>query len=193
MNNAKKVLAIQGSFRSSGLTTTMLQYAVSEAKNAGCEVDYINLHECRINPCRGCRKCFESAECDFRDDDIARIADLVKGADVILLAAPVYWANVPAVVKNLFDRLSGTSMEETDTFPKPRLSGKRYILFTACNTPMPFAKWCGQTTGLQRAVREYFKTSGVKHIGTVVCANTSKNKEVPEKAFGRICKLVRQI
>ena len=110
-----------------------------------------------------------------------------------VLAAPVYWANVPAVVKNLFDRMSGTSMEETDTFPKPRLSGKRYMLFTACNTPMPFAKLCGQTTGLQKAVSEYFKTSGVKNMGTVLCDNTSKYKEIPDKIYAKICKLISRI
>ena len=125
--------------------------------------------------------------------DIVSTQALEAKADIIMLAAPVYWANVPAIVKNLFDRMSGTSMEETNTFPKPRLSGKRYILFTACNTPMPFAKLCGQTTGLEKAVREYFKTSGVKHIGTVICANASKNKVIPEKINNKIHKLVSKI
>ncbi|MBR5349088.1 MAG: flavodoxin family protein [Lachnospiraceae bacterium] len=189
----KKVLALQGSFRENGLTSTMLKYAVREAEAAGHDVEYINLHKCKINYCKGCRKCFETAKCIFTDDDLVQIAESIKQADVILLAAPVYWANVPAVVKNLFDRMSGTSMEETNTFPKPRLSGKRYMLFTACNTPMPFAKWFGQTTGLKKAVKEYFKTSGVKHMGTVVCANTSKRKEVSTKAYGKIRKLVSRI
>lgn len=193
METTKKILAIQGSFRENGMTTTMLKYAVEEAKKARHDVEYINLHKCNINPCKGCRKCFETAECVFKNDNMVKIAASIKQADVILLAAPVYWANVPAVVKNLFDRMSGTSMEETNTFPKPRLSGKRYILFTACTTPMPFAKIFGQTTGIERAVREYFKTSGVKHIGTVVCSNTSKVKEVPDKAYKKIQKLVGKI
>ena len=190
MSTKKKVLAIQGSFRENGFTTMMLKRAVDEAKEAGHDIEYINLHACSINPCKGCRKCFETAECVFKNDDMVRIAASVKNADIIMLAAPVYWANVPAIVKNLFDRMSGTSMEETSTFPKPRLSGKKYILFTACNTPMPFAKICGQTTGLEKAVREYFKTSGVKHMGTVVCANTSKIKGLPDKTMRKIRKLV---
>lgn len=65
-------------------------------------------------------------------------------------------------------------MLETDYFPKPRLKGKRYILLTACNTRMPFAKLCGQSSGISRVVKEYFKTSGVKKIGTVICSNTGK-------------------
>ena len=191
--STKKVLAIQGSFRANGFTTTMLKQAIDEAKKAGHDIEYINLHTCNINPCKGCRKCFETAECVFKNDDMVRIADSIKKADIIMLAAPVYWANVPAVVKNLFDRMSGTSMEETDTFPKPRLSGKKYILFTACNTPMPFAKLFGQTTGLEKAVKEYFKTSGVKRMGTVVCANTSKIKGLSDKNVCKIRKLVGRI
>ena len=189
----KKVLAIQGSFRNNGITTTMLNHAVDEAKKAGHEVEYIKLHDKNINYCKGCRKCFETGECVFKDDDMAGISKSIKDADVIILASPVYWANVPAVVKNLFDRMSGTSMEETNTFPKPRLVGKRYILLTACSTPMPFAEIFGQTSGLKRNVKEYFKTSGISCIGTVACGNTTKCKEVPKAKFNKIKKLISKI
>lgn len=41
-----------------------------------------------------------------------------------------------------------TAMEETNTFPKPRLSSsQKYILLTACNTPAPFSWICGQSRG----------------------------------------------
>ncbi len=189
----KKILAIQGSFKNNGITTTMLNHAVEESKKAGYDVEYIRLHDHRIEYCKGCRKCFETGECVFKDDDMMQIAKSIKAADVIILACPVYWANVPAIVKNLFDRMSGTSMEETNTFPKPRLSGKKYILLTACNTPMPFAALCGQTTGLNRAVKEYFKTSGISCIGTVIVDNTSKRKGVPDAKLNQIRKLISKI
>ncbi len=189
----KKILAIQGSYKNNGVTTTMLTHAVEESKKAGYEVEYIRLHDHTIGYCKGCRKCFETGECVFKDDDMAWISDSIKNSDVIILAAPVYWANVPAIVKNLFDRMSGTSMEETDTFPKPRLSGKNVILLTSCNTPMPFAALFGQTTGFMRAAKEYFKTSGISCIGTVVCDNTGKVNEVPKAKLDKISKLVRKI
>ena len=189
----KKILAIQGSFRDNGITSAMLNYAVEESKKAGYDVEYIRLHDHRIEYCKGCRKCFETGECIIKDDDMTQISKSIKDADVIILACPVYWANVPAIVKNLFDRMSGTSMEETDTFPKPRLSGRRYILLTACNTPMPFAALCGQTTGLKKAVKEYFKTSGISCIGTVVCDNSSKRKDVSNTKLNQIHRLIGRI
>lgn len=57
-------------------------------------------------------------------DDIQEIALLLHRSQVVILAVPVYWENVPAPVKNFLDRLLGTAMEETDAFPKPRLRGK---------------------------------------------------------------------
>ena len=57
---------------------------------------------------------------------------------------------------------------------------------------MPFAKLCGQSSGLCRVVKEYFKTSGVKKIGMVICSNTGKYDVVPQKKFSKIDKLLKK-
>ena len=193
MNHSKKIVAIQGSFRKNGKTTQMLKYAVKKAQKSGHKVTYINLFEKNIEYCKGCRLCTEPEECIFKNDDMPEITKLIKEADVIILAAPVYWGNVPAIVKNLMDRLVGASMLETAAFPKPRLEGKRYILLTACNTRMPFAKLFGQSSGVSRVVKEYFKTSGVKKIGMVVCDNSNNRDTVPQKNFKKIEELIKKI
>ncbi len=92
-------------------------------------------------------------------------------------AVPVYWANVPASVKNLFDRLLGTAMEETDMFPKPGLRGKQYIVLTACNTSALFSWIFGQSRGAIRNMNEFFKTAGMKPAGKVVYANAKNKKD----------------
>ena len=189
----KKIVAIQGSFRNNGMTSAMLKFAVEKAKEIGHEVLYINLFDKKIEYCRGCRKCLETADCIFTNDDFKEVAAAIKAADVIMLASPVYWANVPAIVKNLFDRMSGTSMEETDKFPKPRLAGKKYIMLTTCNTQAPFSYLCGQTKGLYRVTKEYFKTSGISCIGKVAQTGTGKHKEMTERTKCKIEKLVERI
>lgn len=189
----KMIIALQGSYRKNGKTATMMDYAVKAAKEKGHEVTVVNLHEMNIDYCKGCMKCDEQGECILKNDDMHVVCEYMQKADVIILAAPVYWGNVPAIVKNVFDRMRGASMAETNTFPKPKLSGKRYMLLTSCNTPMPFARWCGQSSGIDRSVREYFKTSGVKKIGTVVCDNSAKIDCVPDKIFRRIDYLVKEI
>lgn len=173
----KRMLAILGSPNKKGVVAKMLDCAIDAAEAAGWEVDKIDLYEKQIAFCGGCRVCLDTREC-VRKDDIQQIAELLRKCDAVVLAAPVYWANVPAVVKNMFDRLLGVAMEETKTFPKGRLPGKKYFFLTACNTASPFSWIFGQSRGAIRVVKEFFKTAEMKYGGTVVCANTGKSKEL---------------
>ena len=187
---AKKMLAILESPHKDGATGTMLQYAVSLAKQQGWQVDFIDLYEKKIYFCKGCRVCIETKNC-IQKDDIQEIADLLRACDLVVLAAPVYWANVPAVVKNMFDRLLGVVMEETKTFPKGRLSHtQRYVLLTACNTQAPFSYLFGQSRGAVKSMKEFFKTSGMRYKGK--CVWTGKNKKVmPQRIKNNIRAFIR--
>jgi len=82
--------------------------------------------------------------------------------------------------------LLGTAMEETDTFPKPRLRGKQYLILTSCNTPAPFSWIFGQSKGAIRNMDEFFKTAGMKSAGKVVCANAKNKKELPKRTMKKI-------
>lgn len=182
----KKLLAVLGSPHENGSTASMLNCAVSAAEAAGWEVKTVCLYRKKIEFCRGCRACMENRGCVI-NDDIRQIAMQLMTCDRVVLAAPVYWANVPAAVKNMFDRLLGTAMEETAAFPRGRLSAKQdYLLLTACNTPFPFSRLCGQSGGALRAMNEFFKTSGMKRAGAVVFSNAKGSAALPEKTVKKI-------
>lgn len=159
--NKKLVLAILGSPHRNGKTASMMDIAIRRAEEKGYMVTKINLYEKNLSFCIGCRNCIDTKVCTQKDD-IQEIASLLRECQIVFLAAPVYWANVPAPVKNLFDRLLGTAMEETSTFPKPRLKGKKYMVLTSCNTPFPFSWIFGQSRGAIRNMDEFFKTAGMK-------------------------------
>ena len=183
--NEKRLLAILGSPHTNGTTATMLNYAIRRAEEMGYTVTKINLYEKNLSYCTGCRACMNTHTC-IQKDDIQEIVMCLQKCQTVLLAAPVYWANVPAPVKNLFDRLLGTAMEETSTFPKPRLKGKKYMLLTSCNTPFPFSWIFGQSGGAIRSMDEFFKTAGMKPIGKIVCAGTASKKELPKQTIKKI-------
>lgn len=183
--NEKNLLAILGSPHVNGTTAAMLDYAIRKAEKMGYNVTRINLYEKNLSYCTGCRACMDTQIC-IQKDDIQEIAVCLQKCQTVLLAAPVYWANVPAPVKNLFDRLLGTAMEETNTFPKPRLTGKKYMLLTSCNTPFPFSWIFGQSRGAIRSVDEFFKTAGMKSIGKIVCAGKAAKKELPKQTIKKI-------
>lgn len=183
--STNKILAILGSPHTTGITSTMLNHAICSAEKNGYEVTKINLYEKEIQYCKGCRSCLLTGNC-IQHDDMSEIVRMLKECHVVILAAPAYWANVPAPVKNLFDRLLGNAMEETKTFPKPRLSDKKYMLLTACNTPAPFSWLFGQSRGVIRNMDEFFKTAGMKCIGKFVCTNTSKINKLPQPLVRKI-------
>lgn len=167
MTEGKRLLAILGSPYSGGRCAAMLDCAVQAAKDKGWKVDVLWLYQMKLDYCTGCRACMRAGHC-IKNDGIREIEELIKDCDVVALAAPTYWANVPAAVKNLFDRLYGTAMEETGRFPKPRLRrGQRYLLLTACSTPAPFASLFGQSRGAFRSMNEFFRTSGMQCLGRI--------------------------
>lgn len=181
----KDMLAILGSPHINGITATMLDYAVSKAEELGYEVKKINLYDMDLGYCKGCRTCLDTEVC-AQKDDIQDIVASVQKCQTVLLAAPVYWANVPAAVKNLFDRLLGTAMFETRAFPAPRLKGKEYMLLTSCNTPFPFSWIFGQSRKAIGAMDEFFKTAGMKPIGKIVCAGATAKKELSARTIKKI-------
>lgn len=183
--NEKKLLAILGSPHKNGTTAAMLSFAVRKAEKAGYTVTKVDLYEKNLSFCTGCRTCMDTKIC-VQKDDIQEIVAALRECDTVILAAPVYWANVPAPVKNLFDRLLGTAMEETAAFPKPRLKGRKYMLLTSCNTPFPFSWIFGQSRGAIRCMDEFFKTAGMKSIGKIVFSNAANKKELPVHLMRKI-------
>lgn len=188
---AKKLLALLGSPHKGGSSAAMLGCATDAAFAGGWEVSTLYLYDTLLSPCRGCRACVVAGHCVI-DDGIQEIEAQIRTCDQVVLASPTYWANVPAVVKNLFDRLLGTAMEDTNTFPKPRLSRKQsYLLFTACNTPFPFSVLYGQSTGTLNAMNEFFKTSGMRRAGSVVWPGARGSAELPSKIAQKIRRFYR--
>ena len=85
-------------------------------------------------------------------------------------------------------------MENTATFPRPRLSHRQsYLLLTACTTPFPFDRLCGQSSGALRAMNEFFRTAGMRPLGKVVCAGTKGRTCLPPHVEARIRRRWRKI
>ncbi len=181
-----RLLAILGSPHPNGINAAMLNSAVSAAEQAGWQVDRIDLYQQQIHYCTGCRTCIKTGTC-VQNDDMQQLAALLQSCDAVVLAAPTYWGNVPAVVKNMFDRLLGVAMDDTRTLPAPRLSkNQKYLLLTSCNTPFPFSRWFGQSSGCLRAMEEFFKYAGMKRMGKISCDGVKTKKELPQSLAMRI-------
>lgn len=98
-----KVLGLAGSPRSGGNTETLLDEFLAGAESAGADVDKITVAGLEIAGCAACDGCWKDGRCVI-EDDFQGLEEKIVSADVIALAAPLYFWSVPAPVKALIDR-----------------------------------------------------------------------------------------
>lgn len=98
-----KVLAIAGSPRSNGNTDLLLERAVEGATNENTELVKVILRDLCIAPCRHCDGCLSTGRCVV-EDDMQKVHNLLRGADRLILASPVFFMALTAQTKAMIDR-----------------------------------------------------------------------------------------
>jgi len=97
------VLCIAGSPRRHGNSDRLLQATAQGVTEAGGIARTLIVSEAGIAPCRGCNSCSKDGVCVVHDG-MQAVYPMLDEADVIVVATPVYFATVPAVLKALYDR-----------------------------------------------------------------------------------------
>ena len=106
-----KVLAVNSSPRKKSLTKTrlMLENLVQGMRDAGAEVDVVDIHDKTIEYCTACFACFnkkfnETELCIHKDDMTADLLPKWKAANLVVYASPVFFHSVTAKLKTFFER-----------------------------------------------------------------------------------------
>ncbi len=97
------VLGISGSPRKGGNSDTLLDAFLDEARALGSETEKIVPSSMAIRPCIECRTCERTGFCSI-DDDMGQVYALMRRADVIAVASPIFFYSVTASLKALIDR-----------------------------------------------------------------------------------------
>ena len=98
-----KVTCIVGSPRKNGSCAYLIDTLINGIGNSAVTVKKYCVSELKINYCVGCKKCYENGEC-VQIDDVKRVVTDILSSDYVVIAAPSWWADVPAQLKTLFDR-----------------------------------------------------------------------------------------
>jgi putative NADPH-quinone reductase len=102
-----KIVAVNGSQKGAGGNTDIMVSAfLLGAQAAGAQTANILLAEKEIKYCRACKYCWfkNPGQCVLADD-MAALLPLVKSADVLVWATPLYFDNVSGLLKTFIDRL----------------------------------------------------------------------------------------
>ena len=98
-----EVLAISGTPRPGGNTELLIEAALEPFKEKSWEVTRFLLSTRTVAPWDGCDICLQTDECGIRDD-MDLLYEKFASCDAIIIASPVYYRNVSAQLKAVFDR-----------------------------------------------------------------------------------------
>lgn len=145
-----RILLLNASARNSGATQEILRMLCS-AVSPEDSAELVCLGDLNIRYCTGCKSCYQTGFC-HQHDDMEMLMDRMNQADILVFAAPSYWADVPGQCKVFIDRC--TPYGDTNPHPEhPVLrAGKRCygIALRTGSRPMEcehiietIRHWCG--------------------------------------------------
>lgn len=121
-----KVVAVNGSPRKAWNTAGLLEAALQEARAEGAETTMIHLYALQYTGCRSCFACkrlnaSQPARCVLTDE-LQAVLEQILAADVVLFGSPIYFGDVTAQLRALFERLWFPSLnydkERTVNYPR---------------------------------------------------------------------------
>lgn len=145
-----KVLLLNAGAKSHGATQSILE-TIREVLPDGWEEDMVRLGELDVHFCRGCKVCYETCTC-VQKDDVQTLLSRMDEADVLIIAAPSYWGDIPAQFKAFIDRCTPYSNTCPNSAHKTLRSGKKCfgVALRAGTRPgecqhiiETIAHWCG--------------------------------------------------
>jgi len=98
------ILGLQGSPRKKGNSQFLLSTFLQAAERRGAVTRLIRATERRIEPCKEFVVCETRGTCPIHDDMESEIYGLLRRAEVVVLASPIFFYNMTAQLKAVVDR-----------------------------------------------------------------------------------------
>jgi len=98
------VLGFQGSPRKKGNTSFLLSTFMQALEKLGAQTRIIDVAQKNIIPCREYVVCEKKGYCPIDDDLKSEIYPLIRQAEVVVLASPIFFYNMTAQLKAVVDR-----------------------------------------------------------------------------------------
>ena len=130
----KKIVIIAGSPKQDGNTAALVEWFCESARSAGAVTEVINAAGLDGNggciSCRACQK-QETYGCVLKDGISSAVGKMI-GADVIIMATPLYFFSASAQIKSVVDRMFSLYKWDNDAGAmKTILQGKTFGLLAS--------------------------------------------------------------
>ena len=98
------VLGLQGSPRKKGNSNYLMQLFLERARQRGARTQVVDTAHRKISPCREIGVCETDGYCPIKDDMLFEVYGLLRKADIVVTATPVFFYNMSAQLKAMIDR-----------------------------------------------------------------------------------------
>ncbi|WP_195983846.1 flavodoxin family protein [Clostridium sp. D33t1_170424_F3] len=149
-----KALLINASSKKNGNTARLVGLVADAFQEKGMQVETLCLGEQSYSFCKGCRSCYQTAEC-VQQDDVQKVLGKMADADVILIASPDYWGDVTGHLKVFMDRCTPYSKAHQPYAALP--GGKRGISIALSAGEDP-----RECKAILMKIENLFRTLGIK-------------------------------
>ena len=99
-----KVLILNGSPKADGNTSVAIRELKNTFAEEGIDTEIMQIGGSVIRGCTACNACAKLGKCVY-DDEVNKAAAILKEADGLIVASPVYFASANATLIALLDRL----------------------------------------------------------------------------------------
>ncbi len=101
----KNVVIINSTYRKGGNSEALAGQFQKGAEEAGHAVRVVNLRDLDLKFCIGCLSCQKTGKCVL-SDGVNELLSVVRNADVLVFATPVYYYSMCGQLKTFLDRLN---------------------------------------------------------------------------------------
>jgi multimeric flavodoxin WrbA len=171
------VVAVVGTYRRDGITAQAVEAILAAARERGSTTHTINLLDHPIEFCQNCRAC-TLHEGELRGpcrqhDNLKVILDRIDAADAIVLASPINFFNVSALMRRFLERLVAYAYWPWGSMaPKERIRNKtkKAVIVISSAAPSMLTRFF---TGAPKALSTAASLLGANTVGTLYCGRAA--------------------
>ena len=199
MSDPIRVTAILGTYRKGGVIDTAVDEILASAKASGAEVAKIYLIDKHIEFCTNCRTCTQQpgpqrGQCPTADDT-GGILDQIERSDALVLASPMNFWTVTAVMKRFIERAVCYAYWPWGALGpalRNKQKSKRAVLVISSAAPSLLGRLMTRIVGLLKTATGLLgaKTIGVLWIGL---AAGEPNADIGQRARNKARRLGKKL
>lgn len=154
------VLAINGSPRKKGNTTTLIHAMLDGARAAGAQTSEAHLHTLDMKGCMGCLSCRTQHGVCAQKDGLSPFLEAIKTCDALIVGCPIYMYRICGQMKLFVDRVySLYTPKEGGGYNSAVPAGKRFALAISQGAPDAqqyhrSIRWLAGMTGIGLGMQE---------------------------------------